>query len=406
MNTGLSVTWQTFRLGPRVSTVGRAAYSTLHIASGASKQPLKPFSIRHGISQSPSCHMQPKRPLGSPPLNWPNFDGLRKQSRCVNFWRRPPEKEAQEEMTAEDELSMRPEEIEEVFGRKMDPDKGIEILMTLQKHRAEGTLDHQLEYSDALISKGLAYLRKVNPVDEDAAIIARVDRETSRVPQTIVEQSPHAVSQFDKLRQENKEKHNLQEAKREREEKQKLEDAARTNSRNVEVKGKEQTTASNNLVGLRPEPQWVRNYREKTTNNDEHKTSISVWGRLLPSAALAISVVVLSILFVQNYKPPSQNARILPNLPPAAATVVTIIGFNCLVFGLWRIPQLWTFMNRNFLVVPVHPYSIAMLGAPFSHQHFNHLLMNVVCLWLIGTHCTFPRTNGNEIVELIVSGST
>lgn len=309
----------------------------------------------------------------------------------MSFWKARSKEEIPGEMTAKDEVSVTPAEVDKIFGRKMSPEKGIEILVALQKHRLEGTLDYKMPYPGVLIVRGLAYLRTVNPFDEDAAIIARIDRETDRVPQTNVEQSPHFVSQFDKLRQENKELNKLEEAKRKADEKEKEKEALKTASHETskKVQGRnKQTSLNSDAVQPRPEPEWVRRYRDKATNHDKAVTIMSVWARLLPSAVVTIAVVSLSVLFAQNYTAPSRSARLWPDIPPAAATILTLIGINCMVFFMWRLPPLWKFMNRNFLIVGVYPYSMSMVGASFSHQQSGHLFANMVGLWLIGTRGT------------------
>ena len=274
-------------------------------------------------------------------------------------------------------------EINAIFGPEVDREDGNDLLKRLQQHRHQGTLDQKLPYPDALIEKGLTYLRAEHPFDEDAAIIARIDRESegdSRLPQTNVDQSPQAVSQFDKLRQENRNKQEREKGKQEAESQKSLTEEILKADRRVTVKD---GTA---LVQLRPEPEWVQRYRDKAQMQE--LPDMSTWARLLPSGIVTVAVVTLAILFAQNYKQPSRKARIWPDLPPAAATVITLVGANVAVFVLWRLPPLWKFLNRNFLVVPAYPHSMSMLTACFSHQAFAHLLANIIPLWLIGTRRT------------------
>ena len=382
MTAAFSTTWHTFRRGLDALPPRQAAFSMLHRVLGVPEQRFGHARSRHALSQGDRCCLKQWQFTHFRPLILHVFI---KQSRWVSFWRPPPEEKIPGEMTAENELSISAEDIEKVFGRKLDSKQGLEILLTLQKHRSDGTLDHKLPFSNTLATKGLAYLRKVNPIDEDAAIIARIDRETDTTPQTNAKRSPHAVSQFEKLKRDNEERRQVQEAQREAVEQKKLEEGARATSKQVKVKENKTTAPSNDLVGLRPEPEWVRNYRAKATNLDTQKTLLSAWARLLPSALVTVIVVGLAVVFAQNYTPPSRKARVWPDTPPAAATVITLVGVNCLVFLMWRIPPLWRSMNRNFLVAPVYPYSMSMLGAPFSHQQFSHLFANVAFLWLVGT---------------------
>ncbi|CAD6589753.1 MAG: hypothetical protein ASARMPREDX12_004015 [Alectoria sarmentosa] len=271
-------------------------------------------------------------------------------------------------------------EINAVFGQKVDRKDGNDLLKRLQENRHQGTLDQKLPYPDAWIDKGMTYLRAKYPLDEDAAIIARIDMEEDRqfrLPQTDIDQSPYAVSQFDKFRQENIEKRERDKAKQEKQNQKGLAEEDPKADRRVTVRD---GTA---LVQLRPEPEWVQRYRDKAQMKE--LPDMSAWARLVPSGLVTVAVVTLAIFLAQSYKQPSRKARLWPNLPPAAATVLTIIGVNAAVFVLWRLPPFWKFLNRNFLVVPAYPHSMSMLAASFSHQSFAHLLSNIVPLWLVGT---------------------
>ena len=374
MNASLRA-WQNFNLSLHVSP-GRAVYSTCNPFLDVSKQSLTGFGGRHDSFKRGSRYPIAGASFGSTHIISCGSNSLTWQSRRGTFWRRPTEKKTPAKADVGTKLSVSPTDVGRVFGRNMDPERGVEVLTTLQRHRSQGTLDHELPYSKIVVAKGLAYLRNVYPIDEDAAIIARIDRETTRLPQLNIEHSHQAVSQFDQLRQDNQKRHRLEKTKREVEENKKLERKGRVMTEALSLRAERTTAASN---------KWVQNYRQQATNHDRDKTRISTWARLLPSATVTVAVVALSILLAQNYTPPSRSARLWPDIPPAAATIIPLIGLNCLVFGLWRIPPLWKFMNRNFLVVPVYPYSMSMLGASFSHQHFTHLMANVLALWLVGT---------------------
>ena len=75
-------------------------------------------------------------------------------------------------------------EINAIFGRgNVSATGGNRILAVLQGRRLSGTLDQDLpadittSVRQATINRGLAWLRENVPVDEDAAILARVERE-------------------------------------------------------------------------------------------------------------------------------------------------------------------------------------------------------------------------------------
>ena len=278
----------------------------------------------------------------------------------------------------------------------MSREDGNHLLTTLQKHRQEGTLDEDMPYSKKVVAAGLKYLQSRYPMDEDAAIIARIDRELDnrfRAPQQNVELSPYGTSKLAKLRRENEERFEREKAARDA--KAKKVQKALDSSGPTELVSKPRT-----LKNLLPgkdreyeEPEWVKKYREKATETEV--PNISTLARLLPSGLFAIIVVVLSLSFAQNYVPPSQIARLFPDTPPAAATMLAILSFNIGVFLLWRLPPLWAFMNKYFIVVALRPKAASMLLAPFSHQDFfSHMLLNMSVMWFLGVKCKNETSSG------------
>ena len=371
-----SVTWQTFRLGLRPSPPSLAALSTLRTAfttAALSKLPLHHFC---GVSTTLQCSKTPLRLGHGQRITTPKhvaFASRLQQSRWASALRRKSKQVFQNEQPENDYLISRAE-INVIFGERVDQKEGNDILVTLQKHRCAGTLDHDFFFPKARIAKGLKYLRAKYPVDEDAAIIARVDKEAYkdfRLPQTDVEQSPYAESQFAKLRERN-------------ENRAKEEDEVREAKEKMEARERPKTSPNKTLVQRRPDtPEWIKKYRNKPTLAEVPE--MSNWARLLPSAGVVVTVIALSVLFAQNYIPPSRKARLWPDLPPAAATLITIIGVNVAVFLMWRVPPFWAFLNRSFLVVPAYPYAASMIAASFSHQSFTHLFSNMVGTWIVGT---------------------
>lgn len=379
MTAVFSATWQSFRLGLHASPIGRARFATLRETLSFSSHSKQHFhSIHEFLRCSPvsfpqTFNARPTAAIYGPP---PQFS---RQARFVSLWKNGPE-DPPRQKTARSEALLSRAEINAIFALEVDREVGIDILKRLQEHRHRGTLDQKLPYPSAWVDKGLTYLRAKHPLDEDAAIIARIDREVDgqvRLPQTNIDQSPQAVSHFDNFIRENRERREKEEAKQETDNEHSLSKETPEAERRVTVKD---GTA---LVQIRPEPEWVQKYRDKAQMSE--LPEMSVWARLLPSGLLTVAIVTLAVLFAQSYKQPSRKARLWPDLPPAAATVITLIGVNVAVFVLWRLPPFWTFMNRNFLVAPAYPHSMSMLAACFSHQSFTHLLSNVVPLWLIGT---------------------
>ena len=384
MTSVFSATWQSLRLGLNASPSGRAAFSALRTTLGASRQSTKPlqhFLNRRRLSYcihnlSGSARNQRPKLIFRPTDFLPG-----KQSRWASLWKPVPKREEEEEGT---EFEVHEDEIRNVFGDRMNPEKGAQVLMALQVCRIAGTLDQKLEYPDAWIKRGLAYLRGRFPMDEDAAVIARIDRE---IEEDIRSSQPNtAVSQFEVLRRSNKQKE-IERRRREAEEEKKLESKGTIGTKGMQSR---KTSAADVAVRERPPvPEWVRKHREKTEQMAV-PPKITTVERLLPSGLLVVVVVTLSLLFAKYYKPPPRDARLFPDVPPAAATVLTITAANVLVAFMWRIPPLWPLMYTTFAVAPVYPYARTMLGASFSHQQPLHLFMNMFILWMLGTRCIDP----------------
>ena len=370
------LTWQVVRLGLHNCPIERKGLVTLRETlsfSNLSKQHFR--SVRESVKCSPaSCYARPTVAFYLP---LPRRSG---QARCASLWKSKPKEKPSRQNAAQSATLRSRGEINAIFGLKVGRKDGNDLLDRLQEQRHQGTLDRKLPYPDALIEKGLKFLRAKYPLNEDAAIIARIDKETDgdfRLPQTNIGKSPHAVSQFEEFMRERRAR--LEHRKAEQE-KRSQNDVAEENPK---VEKRVTVRDGTALVQLRPEPEWVRSYRDEATMKEIPE--ISLLARLLPSGLVTVAVVVVAVLFAQNYNLPPRKARLWPDLPPAAATVLSIIGINVAIFVLWRLPPLWKIMNRNFLVVPAYPYSISMLTACFSHQSFAHLLTNTIYIWLIGT---------------------
>jgi rhomboid-like protein len=112
--------------------------------------------------------------------------------------------------------------------------------------------------------------------------------------------------------------------------------------------------------------------------------------RVLPALAVTLVTLALCYIYAEMYEPSPRDQRMWPNVPPAAATVIALIGTNLLIFTLWKAwPPAWRMLNRYFISVPVYPYAISVVGNIFSHQQFRHLTWNMVLLWFIGTRREF-----------------
>lgn len=84
-------------------------------------------------------------------------------------------------------------EIKDIFGRsRISAKLGNRALAVLHAHRLEGTLDLDLPtditsaVSQSQLDAGLEWLRENYPIDEDAAILARIEREEREAEEKLV----------------------------------------------------------------------------------------------------------------------------------------------------------------------------------------------------------------------------
>lgn len=296
-------------------------------------------------------------------------------------------------------------EIGKILGKNVDSKKGNSILRQLQHQRVSGTLDEGVAAPEPFSDRALAWLRKYHPMDEDAAINARLDRELEEEEKDIytVYKPQHGAKKTDNYSRsvldQIKERNELKVAK-EKEVKEKKEQAGGNVKGPTSLK-----TAPRAIVARRTESaEWVKKYKEKATSRLKEPPKMTKFQRLWPSTVVTITVVGLCALFAQNYIPPSRKARLWPDIPPAAATVLTLIGINVAVLLLWRLPPLWGFLNRYFLVIPAFPYGSSMVACFFSHQSPAHLASNMLGLWLVGTSLHNDIGRGNFLAVFFTCG--
>ncbi len=295
-------------------------------------------------------------------------------------------------------------EIVEILGKNVSSKEGNSILRQLQHQRVSGTLDQGLSEHEPLSDRAMDWLRKNYPVDEDAAINARLDREeeeNSRIDTVYKPQQSakgtdnYSRSVFDQIKERNRLK-----AAKEKEARAKEEQARENAGGSTSTK-----TAPRAIVARRTESaEWVKKYKEKATSSLKAPPKMTKFQRLWPSTLVTFAVIGLSALFAQNYSPPSRKARLWPDIPPAAATVLTLISINVAVFLLWRIPPAWRFLNSHFSVIPAFPYSSSIVACSFSHQMFGHLAWNMIVLWLVGTPLHNDIRRGNFLAVFFTCG--
>ena len=317
-----------------------------------------------------------------------------------------------------------PSAVQKIFGPRINHQRGNDILQALQEQRMAGTLDEGVpNVGEPTVNQGLEWLRTNYPLDEDAAIMSRLEREEAQESQNLIDraeklgiyrsepsdeqpvaqvptdprspliyvpqQDPErnrilGTSLLDKKRDANKAAYQAEEAVKRAE-------AEAAEAEAIRI-GKPVPTAETQAVVRRQKlveskEQWIEHAESLFGEKDAEQKwpDMTISQRLWPSALLTAAVIGLSVLFATYYTPPPKKARIWPDTPPAAATMMVLIGINVVVFGAWHLVPLQRFMLKNFISVPGYPRAFSIIGCTFSHQTPMHLAMNMVVLWLFGT---------------------
>ncbi|KAL5332517.1 hypothetical protein BJX70DRAFT_392931 [Aspergillus crustosus] len=334
-------------------------------------------------------------------------------------------------------------EIDRIFGchAKLSPAVGNRILSIVQARRIAGTLDLdypvdvQRSVRPSTLDAGLEYLRKKYPLDEDAAIIARIEREERETQEKLIRQAeevglykpqsgtygaelgekndPSGRSILQEIRQKNEKRILAAEEKKrqdwlegEGKDREKLKHHLAKNTTlqkfedttSLEVKGRADPSQ-------RPLLAWIQKHHLRATDTDTDFTSLTTMGRLLPAFLFSLLTLGLCSVFAATYEAPAKADRMWPSLPPAAATMAAIIGINTAVFALWKIwPPAWRLLNRYFISVPAYPRAFSLVGNVFSHQSISHLAINMFVLWVFGTKLHDDIGRGNFLALYIASG--
>ncbi|KAJ5549783.1 hypothetical protein N7535_002275 [Penicillium sp. DV-2018c] len=335
-------------------------------------------------------------------------------------------------------------EIKAIFGQaKINTKMGNRILSVLHGHRLTGTLDADLPIdivravSQQQLDTALEWLRNEYPVDEDAAILARIEREEREEEEKLMrraeklglykpqsgsydaelgeEGSPYGKSVLKEAREQN-EKRLLAEQERKRQEW--LDGERKEQERLQQQFGKDtslQQYQEQALIEARPRADpiqrpylaWVQKHHIAATDENPESMNISNSQRLLAPLLFTAVVLGLCYTFAQTYEFPARKDRLMPDVPPAIATVGAIVAANVAVTLLWKyIPPAWKLLNRYFVIVPFYPRSLGMIGSVFSHQTWRHLGTNMMVLGLMGTRVHDEIGRGNFLAIYFASGVT
>jgi len=336
-------------------------------------------------------------------------------------------------------------ELESIFGEEgLSKRVGNRLLRVLHGRRTDGTLDlplpadlqRELQEFPYAIEDGLAFLRDNFPIDEDAAILARIEREDDPSvkdnPSELMQrgqdlglyrgpQSGHyhaelsekdgdvyGRSELDRMRAEN-----LAEAEREEREMQEQIERQQAKAQEEQTKALAQRPDQGltSAQEMRP-PNEFEKWWMKARNRAQSKLTIdspeiaeqTILKRLAPSFIFVSILTAGCYLLSQYWKPPKQSERFMPMVSLAWATISTIIGLNITVFLAWRWPGCWKLLNKFFITVPGYPYALSLLGSMFSHQKLSHLAMNMIPLAIFGLPLHEEVGRGTFLAIFLSSG--
>ncbi|KAI2616491.1 rhomboid-domain-containing protein [Hypoxylon sp. NC1633] len=331
-------------------------------------------------------------------------------------------------------------EVNKIFGPHLRAPIANQLLRILHGRRVAGTLndpylqENTASFSDADIKKALQYLRANIPVDEvinaglraedelryleeqqqgdgkaeeqseetgprnpssDTMVQKRIVPAGSRVPKRPKPESPYGESLFDQIRDRNIAKRKEEERQLEEERKKREEEDAKGNIGTLQTQTRKPRELS----------PFVKKWTERASSDLTEIPTMMAWERLLPSLAMTILVLAGCAAFAVFYTPPRRSDRLWPDIPPAAATCLGLIGFNLTVWITWRLPPMWPLLNRYFILIAATPRPLQLIGAVFSHHKFSHVVPNMVALWFFGTRLHNEIGRGNFLALYVASGA-
>ncbi|RMZ87168.1 hypothetical protein DV736_g5596, partial [Chaetothyriales sp. CBS 134916] len=362
-------------------------------------------------------------------------------------------------------LSFQPDDLtqlqlHDVFGAVTPPPRSANrLLRVLHARRVDGTLDLPFDAGIQAVLKrypyamdsALYWLRCNYAVDEDAAIMARIEAEGVGEEHTASELRQRAQdvglyaprekegptpyygpqsgmylaklsdkegdvfgrSEIDRIRAENI-------AKAEKEEQELQEQIDRITA---EVTAK-QADQQSQALAARPEQgveaaqeirppnefeKWILRSKNraisKFTLDSPEVAEMTFAQRVLPSAVFVALFCAGCFLFAQYWVPPKRSERMFPDVSLSVATIGAIFALNLLAFACWGIPGMWPIMNRYFTSTPAYPRVLSMIGNTFSHQTAAHFLTNMLGLLIFGLSLHEDVGRGNFLAIYLSCGA-
>ncbi|KAH7385665.1 hypothetical protein BKA66DRAFT_72017 [Pyrenochaeta sp. MPI-SDFR-AT-0127] len=357
--------------------------------------------------------------------------------------------------------------ISRIFGRKLSPLDGNNVLRILHHRRTAGSLaDYGVDnlgkqythVNQDLAVKGLEWLREKYPIDEARAAQEWAEKEANRISYELWLADPETESKYKDPARAFREQMEKEEQERQQQE---LDDqkigilhvGKSQFERNIEEKRKQRLEEITRIAEEKEERErdmevklasgeWVRTPTGTQLMKPGQTTYVDVFGReqvsrrkeemekyakasavtsaktpeellaettlaqrLYPMSAFVLLVVLASYGFAHYYLPPSPSYRVFPDLSFTTATIGAIIAINAAVAIAWRIMPLWPIMTRFFMHVPGYPRAVQAVGNVFSHVQYEHFLANMMMLCLVGPVCHDLVGRGTFLGTYISAGA-
>lgn len=132
---------------------------------------------------------------------------------------------------------------------------------------------------------------------------------------------------------------------------------------------------------------------------------MTLLSRLGPAFLVLLSSSAVAWLFYSAYAPPPTSARMWPDIPPSIATVSAVTAALIISAVACRFPPFWPFVSRFMTIVPAYPYAASIVGAVFRHDRLQHLVSNLVVLWLVGPTLHEDVGRGGFLAILLASAA-
>ena len=401
-------------LQPRA--VLQTCYGIDSLAVRLAKRSIRPYSISSLPFRRRLTGDLGRRPLGR--ICWPQSAfGIASRNfvsrRIVTLYDQVPKNYEDENGLQFREKPLSPVEVTQIFGKGIDANTANRMLKILHGRRVAGTLEDPKffyttsKFEDRAKEVALAWLRKNVPVDEIECAARRAEEELREMETEILTDSEriglyrpnsgshkekggsvYGDSGLDAIRKAKEKEFNEKEAT---EKEMSQADEIRINTGTLEK------ISARSQVELRRkgENPRLKYYLERANVLPNTPPEMTKFQRLWPSGLVVLGVVLGSLVFTQVYTPPKQSARMWPDMPPAAATVIAIFIANSIIFGAWHVPMMFRTLNKYFITVPGYPFPMSLVGSIFSHQTLSHFTINMVVLWFVGTrlHDEVGRAN-------------